>query len=688
MPFLYNQVGSVVYGGTTYWMVECGGGGDCQFLSAAWLLDHYQVPGHPYDAADLRTRASAGLVGWVDHNQPMPVTWKLEGQDENILLHQPSSQEAADFGNQGEYGELPCIAAMTAWLYSQGRDVEMHVLDGTRGEVHVLRSSLAQVNSQPAYRIHLWFEGDIHYQALVPDARIATVPLDRQVALYADIFSNGAPVQKGKLTASLQSSSQGAKTTTLSIPAGTALEIHAIDCEQGDATLVMLRDQNGVIRFSLLIDAGEKHGQVTGYFDTLIKEGNFRPLDMFVATHPDKDHIADSKNVLDNPRYTSDGVLLYDNGLPPLRDKEYNDVYLKNRHAARRRRPTLDKPILNGFMGLTIHCLACNGLMKNGYEPEAGRPWHHLERQTIGENEFNPDGELQVVEAMYPTDKNDYSIALLLAFGQFSYFTAGDLSGTFEEDVAHHVNFFFGPVSAWKAGHHGAQGSSGPAALGYLQGRFCVLSYGTDNGHGHPHQATIDQLESLNGVGEPCTYYGTGSTKGISAGKRRVGTLGAHGRDDLGTIRIRVLEAVASVREEFEVWTERNNPTHQNGGWQTFTCQKKKPRLRNTTAPVVASGSLGKASRTLTDQQRQDKLKRRNERHADAVQQARTLLLDAIRRKQGGSLDLFNLALAWNGNRDLYESSVARLAAQDLEDRYIDRDVQKMAADLLKRMGL
>lgn len=686
MPFTYTEVGKVVYAGTTYWMVECGGGGDCQFLSAAWLLDHYLVPGNPYDAATLRTEASAALVDWVDNGAAMPVTWKLEGQDENILLHKPTPQEAADFGNQGEYGELPCIAAMTAWLDAQGQDVEMHVLDGTRGEVHVLRSSLVPVNSQPAYRIHLWFTGNIHYQALVPQARIDTVPLASVVAAYPDIFANGAPVKKGKLTASLQSSKQSAKTTTLSIPAGTVLEIHAIDCEQGDATLVMLRDQNGVIRFSMLIDAGEKHGQVSGYFNELIKQGNFRPLDMFVATHPDKDHIADSKNVLDNPRYTSESVLLFDNGLPPLRDKEYNDVYLRNRHAARRRRPTLDKPILNGFMGLTIHCLACNGLMRNGYEPEAGRPWHHLERQTIGVNEFNPDGELQVAEAMYPTDKNDYSIALLLTFGQFSYFTAGDLSESFEEDVAHHVNFFFGPVSAWKAGHHGAQGSSSPAALGYLQGRFCVLSYGTDNSHGHPHQATIDQLESLNGVGEPCTYYGTGNTKGVSATKRQVGTIGAHGRDNLGTIRIRVQEAVASVREEFEVWTEKNNPALLGGGWQTFTCQKQNTRLLQTTAPVVASGSLGKASRTLTDQQRHDKLKRKAGRRADELQDAEKLLLDVIRLQGKG--DALNLALKSKPNQELYDSYVERLASKDLESLYIRTEVKKMANELLGRLGL
>lgn len=310
---------------------------------------------------------------------------------------------------------------------------------------------------------------------------------------------------------------------------------------------------------------------------------------------------------------------------------------------------------------------------------------------TLKDKEYNPDSgaEAQLDDSFYPKDKNDYSIALLLTFGNFSYFTAGDLSSTFEKDVAYHVNYFYGPITVWKAGHHGAQTSSSPGTVGFLQGRFCVLSCGTDNMHGHPHQATIDHLESLNDLGVPCAYYATGQAQAGSS-KPQPGVLGKNGADDKGTIIVRARQAAVKDQEAFEVWTEKNNTSKAKDGWEQVVCDARKaPRTQNSQAAVQESSSSGKASKPLSEKKKQEKKDRKKQRSTVKLDRAREMLNKAITSNLPADGEMsYRLQMFSEDNKEWFESYVKRLAQRDLDDRYIGREVDKMAKEIIRKLHI
>ena len=72
-----------------------------------------------------------------------------------------------------------------------------------------------------------------------------------------------------------------------------ALEVHVIDVDQGDSTLIITPDKK-----SILIDAGEDI-----YARNVIRElkiSGINQIDIVVATHFDKDHIGGLDKVLNN----------------------------------------------------------------------------------------------------------------------------------------------------------------------------------------------------------------------------------------------------------------------------------------------------------------------------------------------------------------------------------------------------
>lgn len=359
----------------------------------------------------------------------------------------------------------------------------------------------------------------------------------------------------------------------------TVLEIHHINVGQGDATLILIKSYKGDIYKSILIDSGKTSKPITDYFDQLINrerdgEKYFRPIDIFITTHPDKDHVGGAvdiltgKNEAANITYTNPKAILYDNGTPFGKFDSNYESYLNcaKEKGFSRKRPPLGAPIEGGKIyedhGVILRCLAFNGVMSNGYSREKS-PYYHLDLGGLKAEYFSPEGEQQMKEAYYPTNDNNLSIALHLQFGKFSYFTAGDLSGKYEEEVAYHINFFYGPVSAWKASHHGAKECTSEKATGYLQGGVCVFSFGMMNEFGHPFQAPIDHLENLNEAGVPCVYYCTGDILHRDPPSRQYGKLRDHGRCNQGTIVITAFESEVKASERFYVRSSSSNDMYE-----------------------------------------------------------------------------------------------------------------------------
>jgi beta-lactamase superfamily II metal-dependent hydrolase len=415
----------------------------------------------------------------------------------------------------------------------------------------------------------------------------------------------------------------------------TVLEIHHIDVEQGDSTFILIKSLKGEIYKSMLIDAGLKSEHVVNYFEQLIKEKNFRPIDILVITHPDKDHVGGAPDILENSKYTDSKAILYDNGMPFGRyDTEY-DTYLncaKDKKLVRMR-PPLGLPVTGGIIfeehGVILRCLACNGIMSNMHRPKES-PYYFIERQeSIMSDEYSPKGERQMIESNYPKNKNNLSIALHLQFRSFSYYTAGDLSGDWEEQVAYHINRLYGPVSAWKASHHGAQECTTEKVVGYLQGRVCVLSFGAMNSFGHPFQAPIDHLESSNDKKVPCDYYCTGKIIRRDPPSTQYGKLGPNGRDNQGTVIIRAYESQVKKSEIFHVEASKSDLN---------VPYELEPNRNVVNLKIAPSPHKGKSSNPKSPDEKSASAERKRQREKANLSKATNALkekiLSIIRKKE------------------------------------------------------
>jgi hypothetical protein len=105
--------------------------------------------------------------------------------------------------------------------------------------------------------------------------------------------------------------------------------------------------------------------------------------------------------------------------------------------------------------------------------------------------------------------ENDYSVALLLRFGQLDYVLGGDLSGQHlvgpaaafsYHDLETLVAPAVGDVDVYRVNHHGSAFSSNPTWLGQLAPRVSIVSVGADNPHGHPDPGTLQRLLSTGAV--------------------------------------------------------------------------------------------------------------------------------------------------------------------------------------------
>jgi beta-lactamase superfamily II metal-dependent hydrolase len=127
-----------------------------------------------------------------------------------------------------------------------------------------------------------------------------------------------------------------------------------------------------------------------------------------------------------------------------------------------------------------------------------------------------------------PPDENDYSIAALLRFGRFDYFTAGDLSGRTmvvsqggysyhdaETAVAARVK----DVDVYRVSHHGSAYASNEVLLAELDPEVAIVQVGDDNRNGHPTQTAVNRLTARSAVyltehGNPATDLGGGKVLG------------------------------------------------------------------------------------------------------------------------------------------------------------------------------
>ncbi|MDP2599716.1 MAG: MBL fold metallo-hydrolase [Deltaproteobacteria bacterium] len=110
----------------------------------------------------------------------------------------------------------------------------------------------------------------------------------------------------------------------------------------------------------------------------------------------------------------------------------------------------------------------------------------------IGEADFTPFVE---------DDENARSIALVLEYGDFRYFTGGDLTGGGGNPPYQTIDLetplapLIGDVDIMKVSHHGSHTSSNPAFLEILKPEAAIISAGAQNDFFHPHPSVVARYQ-------------------------------------------------------------------------------------------------------------------------------------------------------------------------------------------------
>lgn len=226
------------------------------------------------------------------------------------------------------------------------------------------------------------------------------------------------------------------------------LKIIVLDVEVGDATLVICPLENGE-QDIILIDTGERH-DADRIKEELINNGfslSGKPIFRFYNSHYDSDHMGDIQNIAHLVEVAYD---VGDNDMP----KKYRIAM----EEVDRRLITLDyQETFSG--GVTIECVAVNQ-----------------------STDFDPN--------LQPNkDKNTNSIALIVSYNDFDYFTAGDLTFKPEKSLAKGIR----NCDAYHVNHHGSKATSSHIDfIKKLDPEIAVAS----NGHrfGHPTHEVAQRL--------------------------------------------------------------------------------------------------------------------------------------------------------------------------------------------------
>ena len=238
----------------------------------------------------------------------------------------------------------------------------------------------------------------------------------------------------------------------LATAAGT-LTITCLDVGQGDATLI--QSPSGQ---TLLFDGGP-HGTGTSVIVPYLNLLGIDTLDYMMASHYHADHVGGLDEV-----YTQTGVdqAVYDRGWS-YTTLTYNSY--ANTVAPMRQTLTPGQVIDLGE-GVTATCVALNS---NG--------------------QLSPPFDNGSYE-------NEYDVCLVVNYGSFSFFVAGDLTGnpaSGYKDIETSVAPLVGDVDVYQVNHHGSYSSSVANFLQTVQAEVSIISVGS-NSYGHPHQVVLDRL--------------------------------------------------------------------------------------------------------------------------------------------------------------------------------------------------
>ncbi|MBI4257127.1 MBL fold metallo-hydrolase [Candidatus Uhrbacteria bacterium] len=223
------------------------------------------------------------------------------------------------------------------------------------------------------------------------------------------------------------------------------LRVWMLDVGQGDAFFIEFPTGE-----QMLIDGGPDDSVLAKLGSLLLPWD--RNLDAIVLTHPDADHVTGLVGVLD--RYKIDTV--YETGIRA--HTPYDEAFVEHESILSGRTQLIAGDVIElGEVTLTV-------------------VW--------------PDDSQA---GTYPEKRNNFSINLLLTYGETTLLLTGDSESIVESSVGSRV----GDIDVLKVGHHGSLTSTSWEFLQATRPEIALISMGRENSYGHPHPTIIQRLEDI-----------------------------------------------------------------------------------------------------------------------------------------------------------------------------------------------
>ncbi|NRR32348.1 hypothetical protein HSX11_19410, partial [Oxalobacteraceae bacterium] len=248
-------------------------------------------------------------------------------------------------------------------------------------------------------------------------------------------------------------SSSAALGIAASIDVKTSLSIVHIDVAQGESTLIVYRRGTKLV-YSAIIDGGK--ALYVDNVENTLKAYGVKKLNALISTHYDADHIEGLTVLLEDASYIKRSCTkVFHRGLPKNKSNDEKIQKFQNAAGKMLTEPSDCKRVLYQEDDFKFHCL------------------YYHRSPTIGNGE---------------NSENDAGLMLEIDFGNFRYYTAGDLGHAIEKEHA--------PENcvAFKCGHHGSRNSTSVGLLDRLKPAIAIISAGKHS-YCHPDESVLRILQ-------------------------------------------------------------------------------------------------------------------------------------------------------------------------------------------------
>ncbi|OGI17467.1 MAG: DNA internalization-related competence protein ComEC/Rec2 [Candidatus Melainabacteria bacterium RIFOXYA12_FULL_32_12] len=219
----------------------------------------------------------------------------------------------------------------------------------------------------------------------------------------------------------------------------------------GEADSILIQTPN---KRNILVDTGDIGRKDFSSANTIIipylRDKGINKLDVLVLTHPDRDHIGGTVDVLKRIKTSQ----IMDNG-----EKTDSTIYKKTQDFIRKKNITV-KHLTNG-----------------------------------NKIDIDKDLKISVIKSanIYGDTNNDTSVILYLEYKNFSALLMGDAEAESLNSIKKYVNK---SIDVVKVGHHGSFNSVNEEFLDYLKPKTAIISVGK-NKYSHPDKLTLNILKEF-----------------------------------------------------------------------------------------------------------------------------------------------------------------------------------------------